>query len=92
MFIREGYFSAANTYKLHSRGVAVLADSRRNMHQLASRFQWACLRARNRIEEPLEFFKYFFGFICPTQRSSSILLIPLRVCFLAHSLDNKLLA
>ena len=88
----RGYLSAATAYELGRRGVYVLTGICKNMRELASQFQLACLQARHRIEELFEFLKCAFGLVRSTHRASYALPIHLLICCLVYSLYKQLIA
>lgn len=87
-----GYLSKAKARELAQRGVYLLTPTRKNMRQLASQFQLACLRLRHRVEELFDFLKCAFGAVRTTHRAAHALPIHLLGCLLAYSFYKALIA
>jgi Transposase DDE domain len=87
-----GYLSQAKAKGLAQRGVYLLTATRKNMRQVASQFQLACLQLRHRVEELCEFLKGAFGAVRTTHRAAHALPIHLLCCLLAYSLYKSLIA
>jgi Transposase DDE domain len=87
-----GYLSQAKAKGLAQRGVYLLPATRKNMRQVASQFQLACLQLRHRVEELFEFLKGAFGAARTTHRAAHALPIHLLGCLLAYPLYKSLIA
>jgi hypothetical protein len=87
-----GYLSQAKAKELAQRGVYLITNTRKNMRQVASQFQLACLSLRHRVEELFEFMKGAFGAVRTTHRAAYALPIHLLGCLLAYSLYKSLIA